>query len=162
MKARAAWAARLSRMVAAALLATLAAVAAAPASAMHLTDLQGKQHTLEVHRGKWVVLNVWATWCAPCIKEMPELEALARARDDVVVLGLAADGENVGRIRDFAQALRVSYPIIAGNDQLMKQYKIKAYPTTMLFNAEGKLVLTRLGQITRAELDAQLPPKSTR
>ena len=116
-----------------------------------------QQHTLEVHRGKWVVLNVWATWCAPCIKEMPELEALARARDDVVVLGLAADGEYVGRIGEFARALRVSYPIIAGNDQLMKHYKIKAYPTTLLFNAEGKLVLTRLGQITRADLDAQLP-----
>ena len=154
MQARGGVAARLTRLGVAAL---FAAVAAAPAFALDLTDLQGKQHTLEVHRGKWVVLNVWATWCAPCIKEMPELDALARARADVVVLGLAVDGENVGRIREFAQALRVSYPIIAGNDQLMKHYNIKAYPTTLLFNAEGKLVMTRLGQITRADLDAQLP-----
>ena len=151
--------ARLMRAAGAAL---LAATLCAPAAAMHLTDLKGKKHTLEVHRGKWVMLNVWATWCAPCIKEMPELEALSHARADVVVLGLAADGDNVGRIREFAEALRVSYPIIAGNEQLMKEFNVKAYPTTMLFNPEGKLVMTRLGQVTRAELEAQLPARAAR
>lgn len=127
---------------------------------MHLMDVQGQLHTLEIHKGKWVVLNVWATWCAPCIKEMPELQALSRSRDDVVVLGLAADGDDVARLRQFAQALRVSYPIIAGNDKLMKEYKVQAYPTTLLFNAQGKLVMTRLGQVTRADLDAHLPARA--
>lgn len=140
----------------------LAACALLPAGAMHLTDLQGKLHTLDAHRGKWVVLNVWATWCAPCIKEMPELDALARERNDVVVLGLAADGDNLARIRQFAQALKVRYPIIAGNDKLMKEYKVRAYPTTIVFNAQGTLVFTRLGQITKAELDAQLPLQERR
>jgi hypothetical protein len=65
--------------------AIMAAAACAPASSMHLTDLQGKVHTLEGYRGNWVVLNVWATWCAPCIKEMPELEALSHTRPDLVV-----------------------------------------------------------------------------
>lgn len=129
---------------------------------MHLMDVQGQLHTLEIHKGKWVVLNVWATWCAPCIKEMPELQALSRSRDDVVVLGLAADGDDVARLRQFAQALRVSYPIIAGNDKLMKEYKVQAYPTTLLFNAQGKLVMTRLGQVTRADLDAHLPARAGR
>ncbi len=138
--------------------AALVAVAScAPAQAMHLTDLQGKTHTLESYRGKWVVLNAWATWCAPCIKEMPELEALSHARADVVVLGLAADGDSVQRLRQFAKALRVTYPIIAGNDKLMAEMKVNAYPTTLLFNPEGKLVLTRKGQITRAELETHLP-----
>ncbi|MGZ8287750.1 MAG: TlpA family protein disulfide reductase [Telluria sp.] len=142
--------------------ALLAALTWAPAHAMHLLDLEGKLHTLEVHKGKWVVLNVWATWCAPCIREMPELQALARSRDDVVVLGLAADGDDAMRLRQFARALRVSYPIIAGNDSLMKEFKVQAYPTTMLFNAQGKLVMTRLGQVTRADLDAHLPPRAGR
>ncbi|UGQ46413.1 TlpA family protein disulfide reductase [Massilia endophytica] len=149
---------RLWRLAGAALL----AAACLPAAAMHLTDVQGKAHTLEAYRGKWVVLNVWATWCAPCIKEMPELEALARTRSDVVVLGLAADGDNVVRIRQFAQALRVSYPIIAGNEELMKEFKVKAYPTTLLFDGEGKLVMTKMGQVTRAELDARLPAQAGR
>lgn len=66
------------------------------------------------------------------------------------------------RLRQFAQALRVSYPIIAGNDKLMKEFKVQAYPTTMLFNAQGKLVMTRLGQVTRADLDAYLPARAGR
>jgi thiol-disulfide isomerase/thioredoxin len=141
--------------------ALLAALAWMPAQAqaMHLIDLQGQLHTLEIHKGKWVVLNVWATWCAPCVKEMPELQALARARADVVVLGLAADGDDVARLRQFTDALRVSYPIIAGNDGMIKEFKVQAYPTTLLFNAQGQLVMTRLGQVTKAELEARLPAK---
>lgn len=138
----------------------LSVACAAPAGAMHLTDLGGQVHTLEQYRGKWVVLNVWATWCAPCIKEMPELQALARARSDVVVLGLAADGDNVARLAAFARALKVSYPIIAGNARMMQEYKIRAYPTTMLFDGEGKLVLTRLGQVSQKDLVALLPPRT--
>ena len=130
--------------------------ASAPARAIDLTDLAGAHHTSESCRGKWVVLNVWATWCAPCIREMPELDALARARSDVLVLGLAADGDNGARLRQYAQALHVSYPIIAGNAELMKQMKISGYPTTLLYNPDGKLVLTHQGQVTRAELEAQL------
>jgi thiol-disulfide isomerase/thioredoxin len=143
-----------------ALFVLLAAVCCAPAHATHLTDLQGKTHTVEAYRGKWVVLNAWATWCAPCIKEMPELEALSHKRSDVVVLGLAADGDSVQRLRQFTQALKVSYPIIAADDQVMKAFKVRAYPTTLLFNPDGKLVLTRLGQVTRAELESHLPPAS--
>lgn len=149
--------ARACRVAAAAL---LAAATWAPAHAMHLIDVQGQLHTLDGYKGRWVVLNVWATWCAPCIKEMPELQALARSRDDVVVLGLAADGDDVPRLRQFARALRVSYPIIAGNDKLMKEFKVQAYPTTFLFNAQGKLVMTRLGQVSKADLDAHLPARS--
>jgi len=140
----------------------LAAATWAPAHAMYLIDVQGRLHTLDAYKGKWVVLNVWATWCAPCIKEMPELQALASSRDDVVVLGLAADGDDVPRLRRFARALKVSYPIIAGNDKLMKEFKVQAYPTTLLFNAQGRLVLTRLGQITKADLDARLPAQPAR
>ena len=142
--------------------ALLAVASCLPAYSMHLTDLQGNTHSLESHRGKWVVLNAWATWCAPCIKEMPELEALSLARSDVVVLGLAADGDDASRLRQFAQALRVTYPIIAGNAKLMAQMNVKAYPTTLLFNPEGKLVLTRLGQVTRAELETHLPGAARR
>ena len=142
--------------------AMLAVAACAPAHAVHLTDVQGKLHTLESYHGKWLVLNVWATWCAPCIKEMPELEALSHARSDVAVLGLAADGDNVLRLRQFAQALHVTYPIIAGDDKILKEFKVQAFPTTLLFDPEGKLVFTRLGQVTRAELESHLPVTAAR
>lgn len=138
-------------------LALAALLACVPAYGFHLTDVQGQQHTLERYRGKWIVLNVWATWCAPCIKEMPELEALSHARDDIVVLGLAADGDSLAKLRRYAQALHVTYPIIAGDTQTLQQFRVKAYPTTLLFDPKGALVLTRLGQITRGELEVHLP-----
>ena len=142
--------------------ALLALAACAPAHAVHLTDVQGKLHTLESYRGKWLVLNVWATWCAPCIKEMPELETLSHARSDVAVLGLAADGDNVMRLRQFAQALHVTYPIIAGDDKMLKEFKVQAYPTTLLYDPAGKLVFTKLGQVTRAELESHLAAVASR
>jgi thiol-disulfide isomerase/thioredoxin len=145
--------------MAALLLGAVLAMAVSPASAMHLTDIDGKIHTLATHHGKWIVLNVWATWCAPCITEMPELEALAKSRPDVVVLGLAADGGNQARVAQFARALRVSYPIIAGDARILAEFKVKAYPTTIVYNPEGTEVLTKLGQVSRREIEALLPAR---
>ncbi|HEY0061153.1 MAG TPA: TlpA disulfide reductase family protein [Telluria sp.] len=162
MRTLPAWAEWTVRRRTAAALALLAALAGAPASAFHLTDVQGQRHTLERHKGKWIVLNVWATWCAPCIKEMPELEALSHARDDVVVLGLAADGDSLPRLQRYAQALHVTYPIIAGDPGTLKEFKVQAYPTTLLFDPSGTLVLTKLGQVTRRDLEQHLPLLSAR
>ena len=134
--------------------------AGAQAEAFHLTDVQGKEHQLSAYRGKWVLVNVWATWCAPCIKEMPELEALSRARLDVVVLGLAADGEDPQKVARFARALKVSYPIIAGDAAALRQFPVRAYPTTLLFDPTGAQVMLREGRITRADIDGALTPDS--
>lgn len=132
----------------------------APAQGIDLTDLQGRHHTLQGYRGKWVVLNVWATWCAPCIHEMPELEALSKSRTDLVVLGIAADADKQPRVADYARALHVSYPIVAGDPAMLTSFNVRAYPTTMLWNPDGKLVLTKLGQVSRRELESQLPAAS--
>ena len=125
----------------------------AAASTFSFTDLHGTTHTLESHRGKWVLVNLWATWCAPCLLEMPELEALSRARNDLVVLGLAVDGQNPERIRQFAQRLKVSYPVIAGNQQLARQFGAKGFPTSILYNASGQQVLFKEGVVTRQEIE---------
>jgi thiol-disulfide isomerase/thioredoxin len=147
---------RTLRRVAAALL--LAVCGLAQATHFDLVDLDGKRHTVAAHKGKWVVMNIWATWCAPCIHEMPELESLSRARADLVVIGLAADGENEAKVRNFARALKVSYPIVAGNTALMNVYGIKAFPTTLVYDPDGKLVATRKGRVTRRDLESYLPP----
>ncbi|MFP5390389.1 MAG: TlpA family protein disulfide reductase [Gammaproteobacteria bacterium] len=139
-----------------ALLLAACALWGAPAQAFHLTDIDGNRQHLEALRGKWVVLNVWATWCAPCIHEMPDLEALARARRDVAVLGLAADGDNPRKLRQYAQALHVTYPIVAGSGELLKTFGVNAYPTTFVYDPAGSLVMTKLGQVTRAELERRL------
>ncbi|UUZ57523.1 hypothetical protein LP419_34650 [Massilia sp. H-1] len=78
------------------------------------------------------------------------------------MLGLAADGDSLAKLRRYAQALHVTYPIIAGDTQTLQQFRVKAYPTTLLFDPKGALVLTRLGQITRGELEVHLLRASAR
>jgi thiol-disulfide isomerase/thioredoxin len=140
----------LKRFAISLLLAIPVLVSAAPFS---FTDLQGRTHTLEGHRGKWVLVNLWATWCAPCVLEMPELEALSRSRPDVVVLGLAIDGQNPERVRQFAKKLNVTYPVIAGSQQLAQQFRPRGFPTSVLYNPSGIRVLVKEGMITREEIE---------
>jgi len=121
-----------------------------------LIDLQGKTHTLAAHQGKWVLVNLWATWCVPCLAEMPELEALSKSRNDLVVLGLAVDGQNPRRVAQFAEKLHVTYPIIAGDDELAKQFKPRGYPTSILYDRSGKQLLVKEGVITRKEIEDAL------
>src|SRR5262245_2719003 len=101
-----------------------------PAAGFTMVDTAGTRNALVDYSGRWVVLNVWASWCAPCIQEMPELEAMSRAHPRLVMLGLAADGEDVAKIKRFAGALKVTYPIIAGDAALLRQFRLRAYPTT--------------------------------
>jgi len=128
---------------------------AAPSS-FELTDTTGKVHTLNEHRGKWVLVNLWATWCPPCLSEMPELEALSKSRQDLVVIGLAVDGQNPQRIAQFAEKLHVTYPIVAGSAEVAKQFKPRGYPTSYLFDDTGHQVFVKEGPITRQEVEPLL------
>lgn len=145
-----------ARVVAVLLMLASWCAAAAP---LELTDVDGVRHSLASHRGKWVVLNVWATWCAPCLHEMPELEALARSNNEVVVLGLAADEQDARVVRAFAQRLHVTYPVIAANREALRQLAIRAYPTTLIYDREGKQVALKEGKISRQEIDAVIGRK---
>lgn len=145
----------LKRLMCITLLAAPLSCAASPSS-FFLTDTQGKNHTLEAHQGKWVLLNLWATWCAPCLDEMPELEALQQARSDLVVLGLAVDGQSPARVAQFAEKLHVSYPVIAGNESMAKQFRTRGYPTSILFDKTGRQVLVKEGAVTRREVENML------
>ncbi|MDB5825576.1 MAG: TlpA family protein disulfide reductase [Herminiimonas sp.] len=129
------------------------------AAGFSLTDLQGRPHSLTIHQGKWVLVNLWATWCAPCVAEMPELEALSGSRDDLVILGLAVDGQNAGRVAEFAKKLNVTYPIIAGSPELAQLFRPKGYPTSILYDPNGQQVLVKEGPIVRKEIEEILDRK---
>ena len=132
------------------------ATAEIPVLAMQ--DVEGKPFDLAAHRGQWVVVNFWATWCAPCIKEMPELSELDARRDDVQVVGLAYEEIEAQAMRDFLKTRPVVYPII-----LLDVYNPPAdfatprgLPMTYLLTPEGKVAKQFLGPVTAHEIEAAI------
>ena len=130
---------------------------AAWAMAFDVTDTQGERHRLANYRGKWVVVNFWATWCTPCIQEIPEIAAFYRERSgrDVVVIGIALDVEDPEKTRQFAARVGHSYPLVLGDERVEKQFgKPKGLPTTVIFDPTGRRVHDQLGRVNRKSLEA--------
>jgi thiol-disulfide isomerase/thioredoxin len=138
-----------------AIVAFLAAFAAPPALAFEVTDTEGKRHRLADYKGKWVVVNFWATWCAPCIKEIPEIAEFRQANAaKAVVIGIALDVEGEAKTIEFARKVGHAYPLVLGDDASEKQFgKVKGLPTTLVFDPAGKRVYDRLGTVTRKSLE---------
>lgn len=113
-----------------------------------LTDQFGNQHKLSDYRGKTVFLNFWATWCSPCRREMPEIQALyeryGENKEDLVVLGVA--GPNQGQegsaesITAFLAEHEYSFPVVMDEDgRMFAEYGISAFPTTFMIDKEGNV-----------------------
>jgi thiol-disulfide isomerase/thioredoxin len=128
----------------------LAAGAPGDVFAQTLPDAAGGMHKLADLLGKPVVVNFWATWCPPCVKEMPDLQALHTRFDSVNFVGLAVDtGKNV---QAFIKKIKVSYPLlIIGNDgiPLMRSLGNQpgGLPFTVVFDAKGQMKSNVLGEI---------------
>jgi thiol-disulfide isomerase/thioredoxin len=121
-----------------------------------LTDAQGRTHRLSDYRGKWVVVNFWATWCPPCLEEMPDLDALYTSRRDrdLTVIGIAVDFQNPREVVEFAENMLVSYPIVLGDKRVTDQFaRVRGLPTTLIFDPKGRLVKSHLGAITRKQIE---------
>ncbi len=134
----------------------------AGAAGFTFQDTQGKQHSLAAYKGKWVLVNFWATWCPPCLEEIPDLNALHdKHKDkDLVVLGVAMDYSSAQQVTDFADQLFVSYPVILGTRASAAQVgAISGLPTTYLFNPQGKLVAYNVGAITRKAVEGYISKK---
>jgi thiol-disulfide isomerase/thioredoxin len=121
-----------------------------------LQRLHGDKVSLSEYRGSWVVLNYWATWCAPCRKEIPELSALNDARDDVIVLGLAYEDTELENFDEFLEEFQPSFEIL-----LVDVYAPpepfgapKVLPTTIILNPAGYPIKTYLGPVTREAIDS--------
>lgn len=144
------------RVVGGLLLLALSAPVFAASFEFSAKDVNGKMHTLGHEQGNWVVINIWATWCPPCRKELPELAAFARehVRDHIKVWGLSVDTDaSVDELAMFAQEHDVGYPIFKINPQALRVFgNIPGIPTTFLINPKGELVARHVGAMTANEL----------
>jgi thiol-disulfide isomerase/thioredoxin len=132
-----------------------------PGLAFDLTDTAGKRHRLAEYKGRWVVLNYWATWCVPCIQEIPEIADFRRSHDNVVVLGIAIDAEDVPRTKAFAKKVGHDYPLVISDARVEKQFPpVKGLPTTRIYDPAGRVVYDRLGRVTRKSLEEITTPTS--
>jgi thiol-disulfide isomerase/thioredoxin len=136
----------------------------AQAADFKMTDTNGKSHSLSGYKGKWVLVNYWATWCPPCLEEIPDLIALhENKKNNLVVIGVAMDYRSAKQVTDFAEGLFVDYPIVLGNSQIVSQIgPVQGLPTTYLYNPEGKMVAQQVGAITREAVESYLASKTAR
>lgn len=121
-----------------------------------LPGMDGNQYKLSDYRGKWVLVNFWATWCPPCLEEMPELELfhLAHKDTDAVVLGVNQEDVSDKKLAQFVEDSFVSYPILKmkPNDRTSLG-RVTALPTSFLISPEGDVSAKQVGTVTAASIE---------
>ena len=119
-----------------------------------LQDLEESAQNLRQYDDKWVIVNFWATWCGPCVREIPELISFAdRHLDRVQVVGIAFEKTPIAEIRTFVAKLGVNYPVlIIGEEPLVPMEPLKGLPSTFLVSPEGLVVHSHVGPVTEDEL----------
>ena len=129
--------------------------------AFDLIDSRGKHHRLAEYKGKWVLVNFWATWCPPCLEEIPDLVSLHdNKKNKLVVLGIAMDYRDPKDVLNFAEQQMISYPIILGDQQVASQVgRLTGLPTTYLYDPQGKQVAYNVGALSRESVLAYISGK---
>ena len=135
---------------------------AAPLADLKLVDQNGEEHSLDEYRGKTVFLNFWATWCGPCQREIPDIEALYKDRGenegDLVVLGVAnpkTDSHpnnsdvSVDEVKAFIDEQGITYPVLMDTEGTMfSGYRIMSFPTTFMIDKDGNIFGYISGMLT--------------
>ena len=139
-----------------------AGAATAPKPALSVATLDGQTFDLSKQAGKWVIVNYWATWCAPCLKELPDISAYVSAhRDKVVAIGLAFEDTDKEDIVKFLKTHALSYPVAQVDvmDPPKDFDTPKGLPNTYVIAPDGHVAKAFLGPITSKDIDAVIAPK---
>lgn len=130
-------------------------------TALSLPDSQGNTQKLSQWQGKFLLVNFWATWCAPCVQEMPELSTLQKdfSKNNVQLIGMGIDSP--GNIADFAKKYQISYPLFAAGmegTELSRQLGNQAggLPFTVLIGPDGSVLKSYLGRLNIAQLRSDI------
>ena len=124
-----------------------------------LTNLDGELVNAAEFRGKWLVLNYWATWCGPCRDEMPELVKFQNEHDNVQILGIAYEDAEIHKLKSFAADFNVNYPLLTidiYNPPKFAEEGGLGLPTTIVYNPEGLRHKKHMGPIDAAGLAEML------
>ena len=125
---------------------------------LNVQTTQGDEFDLEKQRGQWVVVNFWATWCSPCLEEMPELSALDAMRENIKVVGLAYEEIDLQDMKAFLQKHPVVYPVaIVDVTAPPADFATpRGLPMTYLIAPDGKVARKFLGPVKAADIEVAI------
>lgn len=111
-------------------------------------NTKGEPIRLADYRGKVVVINFWASWCGPCVKEMPLVNAVFQAQPEDVVTLFVNAGESKGTVAEFLAAHQLHFPVLIDvTGRISSAYSVTGLPVTYVLNAEGQIAQTIVGEI---------------
>ncbi len=113
---------------------------------------------LESNKGKVVVVDLWATWCPPCRKEIPGFINLYNKHkgNGVEIIGIAFDENGLEAVPPFIKKMGINYPVYLGGPDIAESYDLQAYPTTILYGKNGKMANKHIGYVSEKEFDDEI------
>lgn len=125
-------------------------------------DIHGASIDLNSYRGKWVVINYWATWCPPCLEEIPELILFHETHkdSDAVVVGISMDETPVTALSRFVEENMMSYPVVPMRRDMPIIGDVPGLPTTYMIDPAGNTVAMKVGQVTTEMLESFIKKNS--
>lgn len=123
-----------------------------------LTSTNGKNIKLSDYRGKIVIVDFWATWCAPCRKGIPDLIELQKEfKDNLVVIGISLDQDTKPDVIPFINKYGINYPVVYATNQVIIDYgSINLIPTSFIINREGEIVDKQVGLIPKSKYEIKI------
>lgn len=126
-----------------------------------LLDMEGQTHKLSDYRGRWVVINYWATWCPPCREEIPELVLFheKHKEHDAVVLGVNMEQVTTADLQAFVEQNFMTYPVLPGKPSMETVGPVPGLPTTYLIDPNGRLAARQVGAVTAEGIESFISKK---